>query len=369
VFLTIFLSVWTGLHLYVFWRAASVPVVRHVLPLKILIPLAIILYATLLLPRLLDRAGTHTTTEVVELIGVHWLGVLFLLFTCVLAADIVTGFGFLFRNHVPGIRGVALAAGLLLSMVAFVQGMRAPVVNDYEVHMENLPPKAHGLVVVAISDLHLGTILGEAWLRARVDQVNAFKPDLIVVLGDIIEGYGPVGIHDGIQPTMRALTAPLGVWGVTGNHDRHGDVETAVQFLADAGIRMLRNESSEVLPGLFIAGVDDRGYGPESGERSRRIAKALANRPADAAMLFLSHRPEDCEQAAAAGVGLMLAGHTHNGQIWPFNYVVRRMYRLMAGRYDIDGMPIIVCRGTGTWGPRMRLWAPGEILRITLRAR
>ena len=369
MFLTIFISIWTGLNLYVFWRVATIPFIKHTLPLKFLIPIAIVLYSTFLLPWFVDRAGIHAITRVLELIGVHWLGIIFLLFTCLLVVDIVTGFGFFFRNSAPALRGVALVAGFVLSLIALVQGMRAPVVYDYEIRMDNLPADADGLVVVAIADLHLGTIIGERWLRARVDQVNALKPDMILMLGDIVEGHGPAELDAGVRSTMRSFVAPDGVWGVTGNHDRHGDIEATHRFFADAGIRMLRNESVEVLPGLVLAGVDDRGYGRDTGDRTRRITEALADRPPDAATIFLSHRAEGVEQAAAAGVGLMLSGHTHNGQIWPFNYIVGRFLRYMAGRYDIDGMPLIVCRGTGTWGPRMRLWAPGEILRVALRAR
>ena len=84
--------------------------------------------------------------------------------------------------------------------------------------------------------------------------------------------------------------------------------------------------------------------------------------------MLLSHSPVQAEKAAAGGAGLMLSGHTHNGQIWPFNYLVRLTNPLVGGRYEVGGMPVIVCRGTGTWGPRMRLWRPSEILRITLRA-
>ena len=95
--------------------------------------------------------------------------------------------------------------------------------------------------------------------------------------------------------------------------------------------------------------------------------KALSGRP-PGATVFLSHTPWETEKAAGAGAGLMLSGHTHGGQIWPFSYMVRLRYPLLGGRYDVNGMTVIVCRGTGTWGPRMRLWRPGEILRITLRS-
>ena len=102
------------------------------------------------------------------------------------------------------------------------------------------------------------------------------------------------------------------------------------------------------------------------GRQSNPVAQALAGRPSGATIL-LSHTPWLADEAANSKVELMLSGHTHGGQIWPFSYLVRRIYPLLAGQYDVNGMAVIVCRGTGTWGPRMRLWLPGEIIRVVLR--
>ena len=132
---------------------------------------------------------------------------------------------------------------------------------------------------------------------------------------------------------------------------------------------MLRNRWNELEPGLILAGIDDdHGHGPNP-DTTGRIRRALLGRPLASATIFLSHRPQRAEVVAAAGVGLMLSGHTHGGQLWPFSYVSGLVNPLLAGKYIINGMPVIVSRGTGTWGPRMRLWHPGEILRIVLRSR
>ncbi|MBU0464032.1 MAG: metallophosphoesterase, partial [Proteobacteria bacterium] len=126
------------------------------------------------------------------------------------------------------------------------------------------------------------------------------------------------------------------------------------------------NAWAQVRPGLVLAGVEDLTIRRRSGQNSDPISKALAGRP-PGAVILLSHTPWQTKKAASAGVGLMLSGHTHGGQIWPFGYLVRKRYPLLEGRYKVDGMTAIVCRGTGTWGPRMRLWHPGQILRVTLR--
>ena len=205
------------------------------------------------------------------------------------------------------------------------------------------------------------------WLNARIDQVMALKPDLVVLVGDLFEREADPAE---LIPVMGRLSAPLGVWAVRGNHDspRTGRRDVAGEILAGAGVRLLSNQWEMLTDGLVIAGIDDlttsRRHTPGKGEAD--LARALADRPAGATLL-LSHTPWLTDRAAAAGVDLMISGHTHNGQIWPFTYIVRSRYPFVAGAYDIDGMTLIVNRGTGTWGPRMRLWAPGEISFITLR--
>jgi predicted MPP superfamily phosphohydrolase len=129
---------------------------------------------------------------------------------------------------------------------------------------------------------------------------------------------------------------------------------------------MLNNRWVEIRPGFVLAGVADLTVSRRSDPQGDIVTQVLEGRPSGATV-FLSHSPWQAERAAAAGVGLMLSGHTHGGQIWPFGYLVRRVYPLIGGRYDVDGATVIVCRGTGTWGPRMRLWRPSEILRVTLK--
>jgi predicted MPP superfamily phosphohydrolase len=214
-----------------------------------------------------------------------------------------------------------------------------------------------------------------------ISRVDALKPDVVVIVGDLVDGE--VGRLEPLLPVLQTLRAPLGVWAVTGNHEYYAGLGRSVQLLKDAGYTVLQDRWAEVAPGLVLAGVDDltarRQFGrtdrpieqalarAATAELARAAAAGLAGRPPGATIL-LSHSPLQVGTAAAAGVGLMLSGHTHDGQIWPFGYLVKLSYRLLGGRYEVGGMPVIVCRGTGTWGPRMRLWRPNEILRIRLKA-
>lgn len=365
MFGTILLSAVTLMHVYVFWRVGSVPFLRRHVSRKFLIGTGVVFWAVFFLGRFFGHSGTGVLARTLELFGMDWMAVMFLATVSLLAIDLVTGFGLLLPRLAPSLRGLALVAGGVLSLVALVQGLRPPVVQDYEVRLSGLPHEMDGTVLVAMSDLHVGTLLGKQWLDARVAQVQAEHPDLVVLLGDIFEGHDEP--QKELLQVLHRLSAPLGVWAVLGNHEFHGRDTTGTFLMNIDGVRVLINSWAEVRPGLVLAGVDDLTANHRSGLGGDPISKALTSRPVGATIL-LSHTPWQAEKAASAGTGLMLSGHTHGGQIWPFGYLVQRVYPLLGGRYDVDGMTVIVCRGTGTWGPRMRLWRPGEILRVTLRA-
>ncbi len=359
------LAAWTVMHLYVFRHAATVPWLRRLVPGRIMALAGVVIWASFFVPRIFGRDGTGILTGWLELFGMHWMALLFLVTVALLAVDLVTGFGFFMPRLAPTLRGMAILTGVLLAAIALVQGLRPPVVREYEVRLEGLPASLDGTTLVALSDLHLGSTIGPRWLAARLDQVLALHPDVVVLLGDIIEGHGrPAGE---LLPVLRRITAPLGVWAVTGNHESHGIDDAGVRLLEEAGFRVLHDRWEELRPGLVVAGVDYASTQRRSGQEGNAVGRTLAGRP-PGATVFLSHAPWQAERAAEAGVGLMLSGHTHGGQIWPFGYLVRLSTSLLGGRYEVGGMTVIVCRGAGTWGPRMRLWRPGEILRVTLRA-
>ncbi len=365
VFFTIFLSLWVVLNVYVFWRASSVPYVARHVPRWGLLLAAVFLASSYILARVLERFGAGLAAVALEFVGATWMGVLFLTFAAFLVVDVLTLFGFLLRGHVPALRGGALAVAGALSLVALVQGFRAPVVVDEEVRLKELPAGLDGTVLAIVSDTHLGTLLAKGWLTARVDQVKAMKPDLVILCGDILEGDRESERE--LAPLLTGFSAPMGLYAVTGNHEFYAGVERSVRTLEGAGVTVLRDRAVEVRPGFILAGVDDLTARRQFLLNGDPVARTLEGRP-KGATVFLSHSPWKAEEAARLGAGLMLSGHTHAGPIWPFGFITGLRYPLLAGRYEVGGLPVIVCRGTGTWGPRMRLWRPGEILRITLRA-
>ncbi len=363
MFWFILISIFTLVQAYVFWRTSSVPlVVGH---RQLLAGVGVVLWLLFIAGVVYGHRGMGLAARWLEVAALHWMAVLFLLFVCLLAADIVTGFGLFIPRFAPALRGAAVIAAVLLTIFALVQGFRPPVVQRYEVRLPGLSPALDGTVIVSMCDLHLGALLGGKWMSRRVAQVQAQRPDIVFLVGDIYDGHGRS--IDELIPSMRGLSAPLGVWAVTGNHEFYGGLNAFTQLMERSGIHLLRDQWSEATPGLVVAGVDDLTTRRRQGIIGEQISKTLKGRPSGATIL-LSHTPWRMEEAAKEGVGLMLSGHTHGGQIWPFGYLVRLFYPLLEGRHIVSGMTIIVSRGTGTWGSRMRLWRRGEILRITLRS-
>ncbi len=356
----------TLMHLYVFWRAGSVPFVKRHMSRNGIVLTGVALWTLFLLGRLMGHDGTGAMAAIVEMLGMTWLGVVLLTTVSLFFIDLITFFGLILRRFTPTLRGLAFVVGSVLSILALIQGHRPPLVNHYEVTLSGLPHELDGTVIIAMSDLHLGSQLGRDWLDARIDQVESQRPDMVVLLGDLFEGHGAP--QSDLLPVLKRIKAPLGVWAVPGNHEFRGGSDAALSFIKRADIKVLINTWEQIRPGLILAGIEDLTAIHRTGRMFDPLPIALAGRP-EAATILLSHTPLQADRAAKQGVGLMLSGHTHGGQIWPFGYIVRLTYPLLAGRYEIGGMSAIVCRGTGTWGPRMRLWQPGEISRVTLHER
>nr|WP_319584412.1 metallophosphoesterase [uncultured Pseudodesulfovibrio sp.] len=349
---------------YVFLRLDGVPVMGA-FSRRPRLRMAMAAWLVIVVGRYSGLANFGPWTQVAETSALSLL--IFLFFCALLLAvvDLITGFGVLLPRVSARLRGLAVMGALVLFGIALVQGHRAPVVTEYEVALPGLPGNLDGIVAVVASDLHVGTQVGPDWLQARVDQILALQPDIILLPGDIVEGHSRY--LDELEPILRRLEAPLGVYAVPGNHENYGSPIKALGTLARSGITVLVDKWVTPAPGLVVAGVEDLDSIPEERRHLDPVALALENRPAGATIL-LSHTPRRYDQAADLGTQLMLCGHTHGGQIWPFNYVERLIYPLVEGRFAIGPMTLIVSRGAGSWGVRMRLWKPGEILRITLRA-
>jgi predicted MPP superfamily phosphohydrolase len=299
--------------------------------------------------------------------GVFWLGFVSLLFTD--AAFVLMGAASS-ASALDLSRGRALAAGaltLLSALVALRAALHVPRVRRTEVTLATWPRHLDGFRIAQVSDTHIGPLLGRRFAEQLAARVNALVPDLVVVTGDLVDGAVDK-IGDEVAP-FGELRAEHGVWFVPGNHDFYSGVDGWDERLRELGIRVLRNERVRIGgdAGFDLAGVDDH-RGDWSKGTTEDVDAAVAGREPQRALILLAHDPQTFPKAAERGVDLQISGHTHGGQLWPFGALVRLITPYVAGLYARGASQIYVSRGSGFWGPPMRLFAPSEVAELVIRS-
>lgn len=259
---------------------------------------------------------------------------------------------------------VALAA-VTLSVVGMVIARGPSRVRRVRIPVAGGGPELAKLRIVVASDFHAGVLVTADEVAKRVAEIRALEPDLILLPGDIVD-FPPDRIPE-TADRYAALTAPLGVYATTGNHEYYVGLEASLAFFARAGFRTLVNERVDLPGGLILAGVEDhtaRSFGREIPPLTEVLGPEAKSRPA----ILMNHTPAEKSTRAAldAGADLVVSGHTHGGQIWPFRYLSELALPMNRGLFPLDGGSQLTTVGVGWWGPPMRLGAPPEILLIEL---
>ncbi|MFI8827493.1 metallophosphoesterase [Streptomyces sp. NPDC053431] len=269
----------------------------------------------------------------------------------------------LFVNRLVSGTAVAVAFGTVGYGTYGV--LRGPRVKRVTVPLAKLPRGAHGYRIAVVSDIHLGPILGRAHTQRIVDTINATQPDLVAVVGDLVDGtvenLGPAA-----APLAR-LRARDGAYFVTGNHEYFSGADAWVDHVRELGLHPLRNARVEIGAGFDLAGVDDvagesEGQGPD-------FVKALGDRDPARTAVLLAHQPIVIDDAVRHGVDLQLSGHTHGGQLWPGNYLAELANPTVAGLERYGDTQLYVSRGAGAWGPPVRVGAPSDITVVELASK
>lgn len=250
-------------------------------------------------------------------------------------------------------------ASVALTLLLGIYGMvNASVIRTTAATVVLNKMKGPEVTLVLLTDIHVGAVYGPKYLQKIVDRTNALNPDLVVIAGDLFDGSAKPG-YGMVQP-LENLKAPA--FFVTGNHEVYEGVDITTGLVARTGVRVLRNEVTE-FRGLQIAGVDapSRESRKNTGVEgiSAQLNKTLP-------ILLLYHIPLDLKQAKAAGMDLQLSGHTHNGQMFPFNLLMPMFYRFYKGYGRDEGLQIYVSQGVSTWGPPMRIGTRSEMIKINL---
>jgi predicted MPP superfamily phosphohydrolase len=262
----------------------------------------------------------------------------------------------------------AVAVGTLgLGGAGLAEGLGRVEVKRIRIALRRLRPTRTGYKIVQLSDVHVGPTIGRPFIEDLVARTNALQPDLIVITGDLVDGTVAV-LRDAVAP-LAGLKAKDGVFFVTGNHEYYSGVDEWLAHLPSLGIRVLRNERVTIGDGadaFDLAGVNDWSARGMGDGHAPDLPRALAGRDRGRVLILLAHQPKQIIEAAENDVDLQLSGHTHGGQMFPFGLFVRLQQPYVAGFYRHGGTAIYVSRGTGYWGPPMRLGSPAEITQIEL---
>lgn len=372
-FFIIFILTYGGMHLYAFLkaRAALHPGKR---PLTFLALFFILMVAAPFFVRFYEKLGFETFAYLTANVGFIWMGVMLIFFVYGTLMDgyrlLLSIIELISRKNVSSLKpssGLAFFAPLLIAVIIASYGYFEALdikVEKVIVHSSKIPATTGRIKIVQISDIHLGHIVREERLRSILDKVISEDPDILISTGDLIDGQRS-DLND-LANIFNEIRPRYGKFAVTGNHEYYAGLPQSLEFTERAGFTLLRGEGLTIDGLINIAGVDDGGGGGFRDTGRLYEKGLLSGLPSDKFTLFLKHRPRIDEDSLGL-FDLQLSGHTHKGQIFPFNFFVARFFPFINGYHKITGASAIyVSRGTGTWGPPIRFMSPPEVTVIEL---
>lgn len=258
---------------------------------------------------------------------------------------------------VAGIAALFVGYGLVEAHHIRIRKLRLPVAR--------LPVQATGMRIAHLSDLHLGAIHHLGWLQNIVERTETMDPDLVLITGDLFDGQAE-GLRE-FEPLLNRLGKQGNCYAVLGNHEFFAGPEKATEVMQQCGIHVLRNRWVPLENGIQLAGMDDPAGSRIAREPLACLPTVLHGINTDLPIVLMYHTPATTfEELLAAGVDLQLSGHTHGGQLWPANFIVGMIFDMPAGLFRAGDTHVYVSRGTGTWGPPVRVASPPEIALIEL---
>ncbi len=373
LFFLFFFGTYGCMHAYAFWKAKAGLQFGPRTGIALGIFMLIMVFAPILV-RLSERAGLESTARFLSYVGYTWLGVLFVFISFAIVIDfyriviagagMVSGKRFTLLMISPGLSFyLSLGISLLICGIGYFEARNIRT-ERIVIHTEKLPQDIDRLRIVQISDVHLGLIVREGRLTRILDAVKKAGPDILVSTGDLVDGQ--IDNLEGLSGLLQSVDPKYGKYAVTGNHEYYAGLRQALIFTERSGFTLLRGRGLTAGGVINVAGVDDAQGLQFDNYASVSERELLEGMPQDRFTLLLKHRPVIDEKALGL-FDLQLSGHTHKGQIFPFNIETWLYYPIHAGCLTpVDGCHLYVSRGSGTWGPPIRFLSPPEITVIDI---
>ena len=376
IFFSVALSVYALINYYIFireWEAGGF----HSTWRTVYVAAFLLLSISFIAGRMLERVQLSWLSSALVLLGSFWLAamVYFLLFA--FAIDIIRLLNFIVPFFPPFITvnpertkeltSFAVIAVVLVIVLGGYINARTPRIKTLALTIPKNGRTMKTLNIAVASDIHLGTIVCKSKLEKIVERINALAPDLVLLPGDVVdEDIGPV-IRNNLGETLRKIQAKYGVIAITGNHEYIGGVEPACRYLVEHGITMLRDAWVKIDDGLYVVGREDISIRGFTGKTRKPLPELMAGVDKSYPIILMDHQPFRLEEAEMNGVDLQLSGHTHHGQLWPFNFITKKVYELSWGYKKKGNTHYYVSCGVGTWGPPIRTGNRPEIIDMRLK--
>lgn len=369
---TIFL-IYGLINYYIIRRGLSVvPTEYKTLYLCIILFLALSFFAG----RLFEKIWVSPISVILVYVGSFWFAVMIFLFLQLLIVDFFRLLDYLFKifpsffyKDIEKTKRFVAFVILLFNIITVAGGYinkNMIIIKKYKINIKKNAGKLKTLNIAMASDLHLGTINSYGFMYDVSEKINSLNPDIILLAGDIIdEDLAPVIKYDVGEHLLR-LKSKYGVYGITGNHEYIGGAEAAVDYLQKHNIRLLRDTTIKIDNSFYIVGREDLARKQFAGKRRKDLVDILKDVDKSLPIILMDHQPFKLEEAQKNNIDLQLSGHTHNGQIWPFNYIVEKIYEIAWGYRLIGNTHYYVSCGVGGWGPPIRTGSRPEIINIKL---
>ena len=371
VFLTIVLSVYTLVNYYIFITGLhSIPYNYKFLYSAVYL----FFFLSYIIGRFLERKFLNAVSAFFVWVGSFWLGAMVYYLLFVILIDIIrllnVLFGFLpvsfYSPDYQVLFFLCVSSVVILIVILGYFNAANPVIKELNININKRAGVLKSLRIVMASDIHLGTIINRKRLRKIVDMINSLEPDIILLPGDVVdEDIGPV-IKQNAGELLRTLKAKYGVYAVIGNHEYIGGVEPSVEYLTEHGLIVLRDKTVKVADSFYIIGREDRASKGFAGIRRKPLNQLIEGVDKNLPVILMDHQPLRLEEPEVIGIDLQLSGHTHHGQLWPFNFITKKLYEVSMGYKQKGNTHYYVSCGVGSWGPPMRTGNRPEIVQITL---
>lgn len=364
IFISLALVILFGAHYLLYFSVIKFFSIVNSFYKNILLAVLSFLAVSFVLSSILARIQENILTRAFYFVSGYWLGLLLNFIMAVAVIWLIVGIaGFSGMN----INRTFLAAIFFVLAIIYsfygVWNALNPRIKNIFISIPNLPEQWKGKKIVQISDLHLGYVHGENFIRKVVDKINLINPEAVVITGDLFDGMD--GNLDYLAVSIKKIYAKKGIFFVTGNHETYLGIDKVFAALEKIDVKILQDEVVDV-DGLKIIGLSYPNAGEKKDEAG--ILKSLKKDFVGQPNILLYHAPFDIDKIKESGVNLQLSGHTHKGQIFPFGYITKLVYKgYDYGLFEMGDYTLYTTSGTGTWGPTMRTGSTPEIVVITLQ--